>query len=229
MEHNAKEYEKAISYIRQQLSQGDLQIGSRLPTERVIAQTLGISRNSTREALRTMENMGVTESKQGSGSYLSGDISKKVSDMIEMMLLMGKTTLVEICDFRRSMEKTVCDMILKNPSADDYLPQIREVLDSFMSTPLDGQIELDRKFHFLLIHATENKFLIMLMDAISDTYRRIINIVLQNASEETKGKIHQFHYAIYNSLLLRNQSLCMAAIDEHYDLIEEEQQMQNLI
>ena len=52
-EQTTSEYEKAIQYIDQLILQGDLQIGSKLPTERSIAEELGIGRNSTREALRS--------------------------------------------------------------------------------------------------------------------------------------------------------------------------------
>ena len=82
MSENRREYQKAIDYLSDQIRAGMLTVGSRLPTERAIAEDLGISRNSTREALRTMENMGMIESKQGSGHYLTGSISNSLSGMI---------------------------------------------------------------------------------------------------------------------------------------------------
>ena len=54
MSENRREYQKAIDYLSDQIRAGMLTVGSRLPTERAIAEDLGISRNSTREALRTM-------------------------------------------------------------------------------------------------------------------------------------------------------------------------------
>lgn len=50
----SQEYEKAIQYIYELMKSGELTIGSRLPTERALAETLGIGRNSTREALSIM-------------------------------------------------------------------------------------------------------------------------------------------------------------------------------
>ena len=102
MSENRREYQKAIDYLSDQIRAGMLTVGSRLPTERAIAEDLGISRNSTREALRTMENMGMIESKQGSGHYLTGSISNSLSGMIQMMLLLNKTSQREICAVRRS-------------------------------------------------------------------------------------------------------------------------------
>lgn len=218
MQQNQKEYEKAIGFIRQLIVEGTLQIGSRLPTERTIAESLSIGRNSTREALRTMENMGVIESRQGSGNYLVGKISKKMADMIDMMLLLQQITPKEICQFRRSIEKNICDMIIKNLEAD--LSKIPQVLDAFLTASPAKQTELDKQFHYLLIYATKNQFLILLMEAITDMYGRWINMVLRDAENEIKKKIHQTHTAIYGSLLRKDLIACMQAIDEHYDLID---------
>lgn len=96
MSENRREYQKAIDYLSDQIRAGTLTVGSRLPTERAIAEALGISRNSTREALRTMENMGMIESKQGSGHYLTGSISNSLSGMIRMMLLLNRTSQKEM-------------------------------------------------------------------------------------------------------------------------------------
>ena len=49
-----QEYEKAVQYIYSMLRDGVVKPGDRLPTERAIAETLGISRNSTREALSVL-------------------------------------------------------------------------------------------------------------------------------------------------------------------------------
>ena len=67
-----REYQKAVEYLCGLIKAGELKIGSKLPTERKLAETLSIGRNSTREALRILENMGVIVCRQGSGNYLAG-------------------------------------------------------------------------------------------------------------------------------------------------------------
>ena len=59
MQEETREYQKVISYLSQMIASGELAIGSRLPTERSLAETLSIGRNSTREALRMLEHTGV--------------------------------------------------------------------------------------------------------------------------------------------------------------------------
>ena len=55
MKENSREYQKAVDYICSEIANGNISIGDRLPTERTLSGQLGISRNSTREALRSLE------------------------------------------------------------------------------------------------------------------------------------------------------------------------------
>ena len=56
-----QEYEKAIAYIIDRIKEGSLQLGSKLPPERRIAEELGIGRNSIREAISILHGMGLIE------------------------------------------------------------------------------------------------------------------------------------------------------------------------
>ena len=105
MQEETREYQKVISYLSQMIASGELAIGYRLPTERSLAETLSIGRNSTREALRMLEHTGVIVCKRGSGNYLTGNVSRPITEMVHMMLLLGQTDRKEICSFRRNMEK----------------------------------------------------------------------------------------------------------------------------
>ena len=50
-----KEYQKVIDYICQEITDGRIKIGDRLPTERLLSEQMGVSRNCVREALRSAE------------------------------------------------------------------------------------------------------------------------------------------------------------------------------
>lgn len=100
-----QEYQKVLSYFYDLVKDGTLTWGSKLPTERKIAEQLGIGRNSAREAICVLHGMGVVERKQGSGNYVAENIGQSFGSMIQMLLLLNGVTKSEICEFRRAMEK----------------------------------------------------------------------------------------------------------------------------
>ena len=189
------EYEKVIDYIRNQIEAENLTINSKLPTERAIAEELSISRNSTREALRILEHMGILKSIHGSGNYLTDNISMQMSEMLRYMILLKSISKLDICHFRRDMEKTVCRVVMKSEISEDELDKISDILNS-ESDEYD-EVERDRLFHYSLIYATNNKLWICFMEAIMDIYREWIDEVLSNADIDTKKLLKEVHNSIF--------------------------------
>lgn len=219
MSENRREYQKAIDYLSDQIRAGALTVGSRLPTERAIAEALGISRNSTREALRAMENMGMIESKQGSGHYLTGSISNSLSGMIQMMLLLNKINQKEICSVRRVLEKSVCQLAAAETMSPEWKKEAATLLEREASN-IEEEIENDRKFHYLLVEASHNNLFVELMNAITDVYRGWIDDVIRYATPETKRALKEAHLEMLEAIHTHDHVRCEAAIDRHYDIIE---------
>ena len=214
------EYEKVIDYIRNQIEAENLTINSKLPTERAIAEELSISRNSTREALRILEHMGIPKSIHGSGNYLTDNISMQMSEMLRYMILLKSISKLDICHFRRDMEKTVCRVVMKSEISEDELNKISDILNS--ESDKYDEVERDRLFHYSLIYATNNKLWICFMEAIMDIYREWIDEVLSNADSDTKKLLKEVHNSIFSSIKKRDMAKCEASIDKHYDIIERE-------
>ena len=223
MQSETREYQKVIDYVSQMIADGQLKIGDRLPTERQIAETLSIGRNSTREALRMLEHIGMISCKRGSGNYLTDNVSRSVSEMVHMMLLLGQTDQAEICSFRRNMEKAVCRAILDGKTFSRWETQVAEILHQACETQeREMQIELDRRFHYLLIQAPENRVWIALMEPIADVYRKWIDAALQSANDFVKAQLQAEHQALFHALQNNDYAACEAAIDRHYDYVDAE-------
>ena len=216
----SREYQKVISYLCGLVKTKELSAGSKLPTERKLAQTLAIGRNSTREALRVLEHMGVIECRQGSGNYFVGDMSKTISEVIEMMLLLRQVTREEIIAFRRDMEKAVCNQIIARDSIGRWGEKIEHILEAEMeSRMLEEQIEADRSFHYMLISATENQLWICISESIVRIYQNWIECVLESADPELKCRLSQCHKKMLWALKKGSKEEVEKAIDAHYDLV----------
>ena len=185
----SQEYEKAIQYIYELMKSGELTIGSRLPTERALAETLGIGRNSTREALSIMHGMGLIERRQGSGNYISENVGQSIKQTILMMIALKTITKREVCEFRRMMEKSVCNAVIHTGLTKEQ----RERLESMVNQ----------------------------MSMVTGENREWIDYVIKHADGIKKKKLLKTHEMIYDSLIKKDIETLNAAIDEHYDIIEE--------
>lgn len=216
-----REYMKTTEYILGLIESGKLKKGDRLPTERNISEDLGTSRNSIREALRTLENLGLVESRQGSGNYLTDNAATTISRAVNMMLLMNSASPGEICIFRRYTEKSVCSYLIEHSCTPEWRTRILnavEQLEHVSDTELLAKA--DKQFHYTLIHATENRFWILITEAVSEVYRTWIDHALSAASPETIRQLQNTHRAIAQGIAEGNLTLCLEAVDEHYDIID---------
>jgi len=212
------EYEKAIDYIFGMIQNKALTVGSKLPTERAIAQELNIGRNSTREALSILHGMGMVKSVQGSGNYICADANKTIFQILTVMLALGSITQKDVCEFRRAMEKTVCMLLLEKGISEDADKEMKSLLDNMKN---DQPVRSDREFHALLVTAAHNELLSTIMGAVMTVYQEWIDLVLKKADPQTKDILVSYHEDIYNGIKNKSESLVNEAIDKHYDLIEE--------
>lgn len=91
-------YDSVIRFIKSEITAGRLKPGKKLPPEREMAERLRISRTSIREALRTMEVLGVIESVQGAGNFISVNFEKSMTEALSMMFLLRQTDGRQLSD-----------------------------------------------------------------------------------------------------------------------------------
>ena len=215
------EYEKAIEYIFKMIQNKELKVGSKLPTERSIAETLNIGRNSTREALSILRGMGMIDRVQGSGNYISETTNDAICQMLIIMLALGTITKKDVCEFRRAMEKAVCGLLIEKGISKEYKILFEEKLDEMHKASADMQTNLDKEFHELLMRESDNTLLITIMGAVMTVYREWIDLVIRKSDAQAKQKLQIYHEGIYNGILRQNPEDVNKFIDKHYDLIEE--------
>ena len=219
-EQNEREYKKVSDYLLGMISAKEVSAGGRLPSEREIAAELGVSRNSVREAIRMLDNMGVIECRQGSGNFLAANINRSFRKALDIMFLMHETDMADICRFRRSIEKSVFDMAYERRENSPYLARMGEIAAGFESANPERQSSLDKGFHYMLVKMAENRFLETLMDSISDMYQGWIDAVLSDIPEEEKRALFRAHYAIYKSLTEGDYRAGIDAVNTHYEIID---------
>ena len=155
------EYQKAIDYLYQMASDGQLIVGSKIPSERELAQKTGISRNSTREAISILRGIGIVESRHGSGNYVSKDPGSSISMMIKAMLALKSTSKAEIIQVRKVISYSVCELIMDRGLTKEEVADFQSILDGMITASKEEFAEYDRIFHrklMLLTDKSSNNF-----------------------------------------------------------------------
>ena len=188
---------------------------SRRASERELAASLNLGRNSVREALRTMEHTGMLESRQGKGNFLVNMPQKSLGNVFSMMLLTGQSNYREVSRIRRILEQEafVQAVRLKNP---EVLKRLKAEIKE-MQIP-EKTAEHDRRFHQELIRAGENQLLVAVMESLSGLCEEEIAHVQKEAKNEDWCQIHE---EIVNALEEGNMEKGLKWIRRHYDKIDD--------
>ncbi len=213
------EYQKVLNYILQLIKDGELIVGSKIPSERELAEQLGIGRNTTREAISILRGMGLVESRRGSGNYISKDLGNSIRQMMSVLLAMHTITKSDILEFRRGLSYMVIDSALRKGLSRDRQEELSAILEKMKTAAPDEQVPLDYAFHAQLIESTENPLLITLFGPITELYLESITGAVGNADEEVQKELLDLHTKIFDALVRKDRQACYQYYNEHFDLV----------
>ena len=159
--------------IKKMITDGHLQAGSRLPNEKGLAEELGTSRGSLREGVRALCIMGVLETRQGDGTYVTAlDPSTLLAPMEFLVDLHSPANTGHLQSVRRILEsESAANAALRMEPED--LQMAEKVLDSIEcyligETPMDYDVVMDAdiQFHKIIASCSGNPALEALVEAL---------------------------------------------------------------
>ena len=221
---NEKVYHQVIEHITNLATTKEISFGSKIPSEREFMATLGFSRNSIREALRTMENMGIIESRQGQGNFLVNHIGESLSGVFSMLLSMEQTNYIEISQLRRFIEIGAYLLAVKSAKEED-LDCLSEILDEMELVRGEERAKLDKKFHDQIVLMSDNHLLELLNEALSGVFEIFISEMSKYVTDEDKERLVCLHRNVYENLRKKDVSEGIERIREHYNIIDRNLQM----
>ncbi len=167
--------EAVLDSLARFVRQEQLTPGARLPTERVLAERLKVSRNTVREALTRWEGLGLVERRHGSGTYLKAEVSP---NMLHMPLTLpgGQDfeSLMHTLEIRRALEAEAAAHCALRATAGD-IELIAAKLETMERVFLDtkGQnSDPDWEFHQSVYRASRNPLFEQIISAMQDVFHR---------------------------------------------------------
>ena len=206
-------YQLIADKVRALIQQGDYKEGSRLPPERDLAQQLGVSRPSLREALIALEIEGSVETRMGSGVYVCSRALRRSAAPSSM----GESP-AELMQARAALEGAVIVLACVNATPQG-LARIAESVEAMRADIVAGRdvLEHDREFHVRIAEMSGNSVLLSLVGTLFDERRSPLASHMRNRLEgqPTWSAALAEHELILRCLQSRDPLAAESAIRSH--------------
>jgi GntR family transcriptional regulator, transcriptional repressor for pyruvate dehydrogenase complex len=155
--------------IRELILDRTFAAGEPLPGERDLAERFGVSRGSVRDALRTLETIGLIETRHGQGTFPKElDVNRLVAPLASV-LTYSHDLQEELLDVRRMFEPAVARVAATRATGDD-LAELERLISAQRQKLKTGRTAIveDTAFHAVLARATGNRVIVRLMETLND-------------------------------------------------------------
>jgi GntR family transcriptional repressor for pyruvate dehydrogenase complex len=231
-------FKKKSSFIADQVLQmiksGKFKAGSKLPSERTIAEQMGVSRPSLREAISALQIVGILESRPGDGTYIccpaaAEDLVGEALDVLEEC-----DSPFETMQARKALEIGAAQLAIKVASDADLIA-LKEAWDEKCSRGRKGDLEAylryGREFHLAIVRATKNRVIEAIMEKLLDM---TIQPLWMNMRRDYFSKdplrielMLDIHDRIMQAIIDRDTEKLVQELEHHYDIQIEQIYNQN--
>jgi GntR family transcriptional regulator, transcriptional repressor for pyruvate dehydrogenase complex len=182
---NLRAFEEIADQIRKELSDRRLRAGDRLPPERVLAEQFGVSRNTLREALRSLENAGLLRLQKGAtgGAFVRESTGDAIITGLRDMFHLGAIQPEHLTEARVMIESSAVRAACERATPEDI-----EALNANIASAARAarenigfydQAAIHLDFHRIIARTTKNPVMVIVMEALIDVMQHFIRAIGQ--------------------------------------------------
>jgi GntR family transcriptional repressor for pyruvate dehydrogenase complex len=219
-------YMVIVDQIRRLIETGVLAAGDKLPTERALAEELGVSRSSMREALTALEVLGIIDSRPGSGNYISKQLPGEFADL-EFVGLIAEGGTNEILETRSLFEPGVATLAAERRTMAD-LAAMRSCIDEMEKLIAAGadSWEPDWGFHRSVGAACQNPMILAVCELLTQRMAGPLWQVMRERNlatdPERPARYLLDHREIYDAVRQRDAAAAGALMQAHLTRIADD-------
>jgi len=213
-----KVYQEVARQLERRITE-ELKPGDLLPPERELARMLGVSRSSVRDAIRSLELMGLLEPRQGIGTVVCNPAAAAANPLADALLEKRKT-VADLLDVRKMIEPPLAHRAALRISSDE-IANMEDILLRQETNVRAGElgIEEDSQFHYAIAMASDNAAILKVVDVLMDMLRETRERSLQAEGRQEKSLAG--HYRILSALKRGDAAAAEAAMRRHLREVED--------
>jgi GntR family transcriptional repressor for pyruvate dehydrogenase complex len=215
-----------VRQIEELILRGILRPGERLPSERDLAEKLGVSRPSLREAIGELAEAGLLASRAGSGVFVAEVLGSAFSPALVRLFASHEEAVFDYIAFRRDMEGLAAERAARLGSETDL-----RVIDTIFHKmeaahqkrdPTD-EAQLDAAFHMAIIEASHNVIMLHMLRSMFDLLKDGVfyNRQVMFKNRVTREQLLDQHRAMNEAVQARDPVAARAAVEAHLTYVEQ--------
>ncbi len=214
-----------VRQIERLILRGILRAGERLPAERDLADRLGVSRPSLREAIADLSERGLVETRPGAGLYVAEVLGSAFSPALIALFADHPEAVFDVIAFRRDMEGLAAERAARFGSDADLavIDRIFRRLEAALARrDAEEEAELDSAFHMAIVESGHNVVLLHMMRSMYELLRQGVfyNRQMLFRSRTTRATLLDQHRAINAAIQDRDPEGARRAVEAHLDYVE---------
>lgn len=215
----SKVYEEVARQI-ERLILKKLKPGDKLPAERELASILKVSRGSIRDAIRSLELVGLVEPRQGTGTIVCDMRDASAANPFASALKRRKEAVSELLEFRKMLEPPLAERAATHASAED-IAELEAILRRQEEKQNQGKpaVAEDAEFHYNVALASGNSVVLKVIDIVMDLLRETRTRSLQVDGRAQKS--FEGHRRILAAIQRRDSEAAKNAMLRHIDDVEQ--------
>lgn len=218
-------YKHVADRVLEMIRDGTLQAGDRLPPEKELAIRFAVGRGSVREALRSLESMGLLERRARGGTIVKPFSGEGLGEALSIDVPGQPQVVKEILEVRKLLEPSIAWLAALRAEPDE-ISEMEEILSTHEKEIERGGTGFrnDSAFHYALATSTKNDVILRLINGILDLLHQTREEWVQVKGRPTKAL--RAHRLILEALRARNPEEARQAMLNH--LLEVEQLLETV-
>lgn len=212
-----------VQQIRDAILAGDLKPGDRLPSEKELADNFNVSKASLREAIRSLEALGLVEVRQGvsGGAFIQEVDLETARNSLFNYIFFQNPSIHEFTELRLLIEPFVAGRAAEKITAQDLLFFEENIEKSRLQLDSGAFFyELDTLFHHRLAEIAGNRLILFVIDSLKNA---VVNIKLQlELDRRFSVNVYESHQRILETLKRRDAVAARNEMEKHIKEVEHE-------
>lgn len=208
-----------ISSLKELINNKNLEAGEKLPSERILAEKLDVTRGSIRNAIQKLEHYGLLKSMPQSGNFIANIGRTALNGMIDQIINLSTPNFKSLVETRIFLELKIVKFAASRRSSEN-MKEIEEAEENYKNKTMKGEdsVAEDLLFHLSIAKASNNESLHRLMLTITpqiiidfEKYHVCKNNIAMNAIDE--------HRAIVDAIKNRDADMAVSKMKEHFNVL----------